>query len=155
MNRKTLALVFLLISPFVTLPKTVNAQIYITSRFLPGPDSGYLTADCKTSTINPNNPNGPPAPTNNNYNNFSVYCTVTPSDGSPEITSASAPGNPCPPLALQPPNVMPTQVPTVANKPTAECQFDFPTKPGVSYAINSLHFLWLKNGPPGMTCDSR
>ena len=78
MIRRIFAILIAASPLLLILPKTANAQIYVTSEFLPGSDAQHLTAHCQTSAVDPRaGANSPPSPAGEQYLWFSATCDVT------------------------------------------------------------------------------
>lgn len=86
------------------------------------------TAYCSTSALDPATQQPSPAATA--YALFIAACTVTPSTGA-VITSAQCPMNP---------SGIPPGSPAAGN-PTGTCSITFQPQPGITYTVNSTHFL--------------
>lgn len=93
------------------------------------PDSQTVTATCSTTGVVPSD-----------YLFFLASCAVTPSDGTPLITSAQCPD----PLQITYPKL--TDIPygsSAKSNPAGVCSIVFQAQPGVTYTINSGHGIWF------------
>ena len=124
---------------FLALPETADAQIWVSSGFN-STSALTETAYCSTSALDPATQQ--PSPAAADYALFIAACTVTPSTGA-VITSAQCPMNP---------SGVPPGSPAAGN-PTGTCSITFQAQPGITYTVNSTHFLrfWL-DGIPDPAC---
>jgi len=94
------------------------------------PGNQTETAYCSTSAINPTLVQLSPAAAD--YSKFGAYCKLTPSTGAVIYSTE------CPPGSVYNSG---SQPPATAN-PMGECDIVFQPQPGVTYTINSNHWLW-------------
>jgi hypothetical protein len=144
--------VFLLIfaAILIALPQTANAQIWVTSGFQsaaagPGGQQNEI-AYCTTSAVDPATGQLSPAGAGYGgfmagYGSFDASCSVTPSTGA-EITSAQCPGNPLTYPAGS----------AAGGNPTGECTVAFQPQPGITYTVNSRHYIVFKVSPTVTSC---
>ncbi len=113
---------------FFALPNAANAQIWVTSGFKATPGAQTETAYCSTSAVDP--ATGQPSPAAADYKHFDAYCTVHPSTGAAITTPDCSNGPYNNPVGS-----------TAAGNPTGVCSIVFQPQPGVTYTINSNHWL--------------
>ena len=132
------------------MPETADAQIWVTSGFqstAAGPDGQQNEiAYCTTSAVDPATGQLSPAGAGYGgftagYGSFDASCSVTPSTGA-EITSAQCPGNPLTYPAGS----------AAGGNPTGECTVAFPPQPGITYTVNSRHYIVFKVSPTVTSC---
>lgn len=134
---QTATLFFLIVAAFfLPLTEAAHAQIWVSSGFAVTPDGKNEIATCSTSALNPTT--SQPSLAAADYNMFLASCSVTPSDGSPTITSAQCPGGASGSVFGYP-----------YGNPTGQCAITFQPQPNVTYTLNSTHAIEF-NLVPGL-----
>jgi len=129
----------LFVAFILALPETVNAQIWVSSLFILTPGAQTETAACGTYAIDPTT--GATLASAADYDTFLASCSVTPSDGTPVITSAQCPGGA---------NGSALNFPS--GNPLGMCAITFQPKNDVTYTLNSTHALTFNVDPYGTQC---
>jgi hypothetical protein len=140
---------FLLISAsiFLALPETASAQIWVSSGFKAGSDAQHITAYCSTSAVDPND-SFSVTPAATDYATFSAQCRVTSSTGLTTYIPACEWSEVQNMLFI--PNGFPAGTPATGN-PTGICSIDLPVVVGVTYKVESYHYLSFIG--PQYPCD--
>ena len=116
------------------MPEIANAQVWVSSGFIPDTTGNSVTGYCSTSAVDPKT--GVTSPAATDYPpEFGALCYVTTSAGS----TITFPNCPIPPSGSPADYFWFTGEDNNQVMPTARCSLDFPTQPGVTYTIHSVH----------------
>ena len=131
--------ILLLLSPAISLimPETANAQFWVSAGFKPSSDAQHITAYCSTSDADP--ASGQLSPVATEYWDEIVACKVTTSSG--QVVAHD-------PIHCAIPsegNGEGAEVGLDALPQTATCTFNIQVQFGVTYFVNSWHYIYLSS----------
>jgi hypothetical protein len=135
-----LSTIFLLLSAafILIMPEIANAQVWVSSGFIPDTTGNSVTGYCSTSAVDPKT--GVTSPAATDYPpEFGALCYVTTSAGA----TITFPNCPIPPSGSPADYFWFTGEDNNQVMPTARCSLDFPTQPGVTYTIHSVHRMGM------------